>query len=75
MRMTPIISAVLAIISLPSTISGLCVSETDVYDLLKSLDRSYTYLMRDINLQNPAKIKQERSASLNDGGTLRIGRR
>ncbi|KAF3177229.1 hypothetical protein TWF751_002743 [Orbilia oligospora] len=70
MQLTPIISAVVAIVFLPSLISGLCVSEFDLRTTLIDTQRSYGYAMGNVNLRNPAKIKSEGPASLEVKGTL-----
>ncbi|KAF3313787.1 hypothetical protein TWF173_005619 [Orbilia oligospora] len=70
MQLTPIISAVVAIVFLPSLISGLCVSEFDLRTTLIDTQRSYGYAMGNVNLRNPAKIKSEGPASLEAKGTL-----
>ncbi|KAF3084425.1 hypothetical protein TWF569_006993 [Orbilia oligospora] len=70
MQLTPIISAVVAIVFLLSLISGLCVSEFDLRTTLIDTQRSYGYAMGNVNLRNPAKIKSEGPASLEAKGTL-----
>ncbi|KAF3214388.1 hypothetical protein TWF106_009079 [Orbilia oligospora] len=70
MRLAPIISAVAAIVFLPSFISGLCVSEFDLRTTLIDTQRSYGYAMGNVNLRNPVKIRSEGPASLEAKGTL-----